>query len=478
MTFTSATYRDAEIPEYEHNPLILALPPPKNDSKVIEHICVDPLESKGVAIEAPNVRRKCTDRISRFVFPLPEYLELYRCIDSAICEGYLYRNPTTPTGQHYLHYLDSEESGVEPCTGFYEPTGVALSLFGPSGAGKTRGISRVLSQFPQKIHHTEFKGRPLEFSQVTWIRLDCPSSSTVWGFIEDLVDALAKVIGPSVFEVLKPYPKNISQATNRIERVLRSNFLGLLVLDELQKLRVGSAKLRMELLNVFLTISNRSGIPILFCGNESAKPLLAETLRNARRAESGGVVNMAEIDKRVWPEFVKVLWSSQYTHPQTALTDGLSEELYRLATGLPSFACQIFRAAQILVIGSGDETITREVLREAKLANCPLSGEHLEIRAKSLALSGNQSSSATAERTGSHPQSPGKIADINRVLHPEFEAQILGVRSNGFRIPVGVLPDTVRSCGETDDPLAELDSKGYLLTDLMAIDDHALEVLR
>ena len=413
-------------------------------------------------------------RLSRFRYPLPEYIDIFRAIEDAIYEGYLYKNPLTPTGQHFLHYMDSEETRVQPCTGFFQPTGRGLSVFGESGAGKTAIIEAALSKFPQIITHTEFEGQHFTAEQVTWLKIDCPSSATVWGYVTHVLDELDRIFGTTEFGS-GPVPRNIPQAGNAVERRLRSLHLGCLVLDELQNLKVGNAEFRRQLLNVLLHLINRSGIPVVFCGNQDTKDLLAETLRNARRAEDGGCFEIEMIDPAIWPIFVERLWAHQFTDIVTPLTDALSRTLFQLSKGLPKFAVNIYREAQKTVIGTGDESLTVDVLSEAYLAACGLSRQILEtlptptLASHVVDLDRSAASESEEEpKTSSSPEQSDSraVASANRVQHPELSTRLCLVRQNGYTLPLNVDPDILRSAGSTKDPYEHLLSQNVILTEL------------
>ena len=478
-TRIDAQYREGELPEYNGHPLITALPPIVPD-RMVNTLYSTKWSSSNDERDAPaHLRLKMVKRLKQFMFPLPEYVDLFRSIEDALITGYLPKNPTTPTGQHYLHYMNSRDTSAQPISGAFCPTGSALSLFGESGAGKSFGVLRTLEQYPQVIVHNEFAGRPLPLKQVTWLRLECPTAASVSGFATAVLDQLGKALGGDQLERY-PTPRSIHEAGIYIQRRLRSLWLGILVLDELQNLSIGKADLRAHFLNLLLILINEAGVPVLFCGNNEARPLLQDTLRNARRAEDAGQINLGPIDPRIWPMFVQELWPMQYTSSVTSLDDTLSNKLYGLSRGLPSFAVKIYMKAQECVIGTGEETITSDVLDEAYLAACNLSAKRLEDVPLPSTVSeediGPAAHEAGIDDTSKLSQTPAPatseppIADINRVQHPEFKSLILNTRKNGFHVPLGVDTDVLRSALDQPDPYLFLASKDQLLTDLYTSD--------
>jgi hypothetical protein len=414
-------------------------------------------------------------RLKQFVFPLPEYVDLFRAIEDAMIIAYLPKNPTTPTGQHYLHYLDPGDTSTQPITGAFRPTGSALTLFGESGAGKTTGVIRTLEQYPQVIRHEQFQGRPIPLRQVTWLKIECPTAASVSGFATAVLDQLSEAFGNDQLERF-PNPRNIHEAGIFIQRRLRSLWLGILIIDELQNLKIGKAELREHFLNLLLILINEAGVPVLFCGNPESKPLLQETLRNARRAEDAGQVELGPIDPRIWPLFVSELWRMQYTDAPTKLDDPLSKKLYSLSKGLPAFAVNIYMKAQECVIGTGEEAITADILDEAYLTGCDLSAKRLEdvvlpsvdSAEETEPATGNAGNTVAAETKEAPPSETSEppVASVNRVQHPEFRGMIVNTRKNSFRLPLGVDADVLRSALDEPDPYRFLASKKQLVTDL------------
>ena len=470
-----ATYRDGELPEYRGHPLITALPPILPDEAVYRMYATS-WSSKSEERQAPaHLRRKMVKRLKQFVFPLPEYVDLFRAIEDAMIMGYLPKNPTTPTGQHFIHYLDPDDTSTQPITGAFRPTGSALTLFGESGAGKTTGVVRTLEQYPQVIHHERFQGRPMPLRQVTWLKIECPTAASVSGFATAVLDQLSKAFGSDQLEKF-PNPRNIHEAGIFIQRRLRSLWLGILVVDELQNLSVGKAELREHFLNLLLILINEAGVPVLFCGNPETKPLLQETLRNARRAEDAGQVELGPIDPRIWPMFMRKLWQMQYTDLPTKLDDSLEKKLYSLSKGLPAFAVKIYMKAQECVIGTGEEAITTDILDEAYLAGCDLSAKRLEdVELPSMESAEENEpatestrdavTSETAEPPSSETSDP-PVASVNRVQHPEFKSMIVNTRKNNFRLPLHIDADVLRAAQDEPDPYQFLASKNQLVTDL------------
>lgn len=235
MITTKAIYHDAILPEHRGNPLIEALPPKSSWETVMEVFSNYPDYAEDIA-EHPNplVRDEYLNRIEELRQPLTDYEACFRAIERAIKKGYSAKNPLSPTTAQYLHYLVDERPEIEPRTGFFQPKGEGLTLIGESGVGKTSMLEQVLNYFPSVIEHDSYKDHPLNLrKQVVWIKVDCPSNSSVRDLCEEILAALDLSLDR---EKTKP-AGTIGALVRQLEQCIKSSFLGMLVIDEMQNLQ-------------------------------------------------------------------------------------------------------------------------------------------------------------------------------------------------------------------------------------------------
>jgi Cdc6-like AAA superfamily ATPase len=186
-------------------------------------------------------------------------------VERSIKKGYSTKNPLSPTTAQYLHYLVEERPDIEPRTGFFQPKGDGLTLIGDSGVGKTSMIEQVLGYFPEVIEHDCYYGKKLEFQkQVVWIKVDCPEKSSVRDLCEEILCALDLSL-----DRLKTKPAStIGALVRQLEQAIKSSFLGILVIDEMQNLqfkRTGGENNLLKFLHRLVTF---------LCGKSSLRPIL------------------------------------------------------------------------------------------------------------------------------------------------------------------------------------------------------------
>ena len=168
-----AQYLEQQLPEYQDNPLISALPPIPNLQNVVTQLQAVPSFDPQEAFLDGRIRAHAIARLLHGFFqPLNHHLELEAKISLMIRQGYIGRNPAN--GAWYSHlqngYRRVEEEDLEATVyRSVSSTASSLSLFGCSGCGKTRTLERILGMYPQALHHHDYN-----ITQLTYLKVDCP----------------------------------------------------------------------------------------------------------------------------------------------------------------------------------------------------------------------------------------------------------------------------------------------------------------
>lgn len=494
MTHYPAIYSEAILPEYKGNPLIEALPKKVPDEIIIERLGFYPeCNIEDLKLE-PFEREEYLARLDQLIQPLPQYLECFRMIESAIKAGYSTRNPFSPTTNFYLHYICHSQPSVTPSTGQFTPKGSGITVVGMSGVGKSKMIERCLQLFPQVIEHASYDGKSLSMNQLVWLKVECPHDASLRGLCHSILGDIDEAMNRE--EPTKP-ATNISPLLDQIERSVKSSFIGIIVIDEMQNLNIGKSGGADKLLSFLLNLINRCGIPILFCGNPQMTEHFKKKFRNARRAENGGYIEMENLGHHgVWEIFCEELWDLQWTNPPTPLTPSLDIKLYERSAGVLDVAVRIYKKAQQIVIGSGDERITPEVIDEAYNITCKLTDAGLDIlrrnkdrSAKSrgniineyddLALAPDEHlphddsyettrNNIPQENKNRNKTKPDSIpGDLSRPQHPEFSEMIRELQ-HAVDLHARIIdPDLYQRAYAEENPVHYLRSKNLICDDLL-----------
>ncbi|WP_233010369.1 ATP-binding protein [Rheinheimera faecalis] len=481
MRCECANYHEAILPEHRGNPLIEALPPKVVDEELVARLSYYPKrraeETKLKAFE----RLEYLTRLKALRQPLPIYFEVFRAIEIAIREGYSAKNPLSPTTMNYLHYSLDNRPNVEPRTGFFQPKGSGITIIGESGVGKTCMLEQVLNCFPDVIEHKIYQNMVLSIPQIVWIKVDCPDDSSVKGLCHRILEQIDQKLG---HPPTKP-AGTIALLLQQIEALMKTSFLGILVIDEMQNLNLAKAGGADRLLGFLHNLVNNLGIPLLFCANPPFDKLLSKSFKSARRAESSGYFDV-ELMKRddEWELFVDELWCLQWTNIETSLTPSLSNKLYSLSVGNMDLAVRIYYSAQQAVIGSHDERITEEVLELgasiAIRATKNLTEEMRKKQALSI-LKRNRKDDKSELKSHQNEDIPSKEivntkskpitipGDLTRPHHPEFYEALIELELAEDLIDRMMDTHLIQRVSLESDPLEILSRAGVLCDDPLEI---------
>lgn len=95
-------------------------------------------------------------------------------------------------------------------------------------------LEQILGCFPDTIEHSQYKNHSIPLRQVVWIKVDCPDDSSVRALCHKILSELDSKLG---FEPTKR-AGTIPLLLDQIEARIKSSFLGILVIDEMQNLNL------------------------------------------------------------------------------------------------------------------------------------------------------------------------------------------------------------------------------------------------
>lgn len=430
MRVVPACYHTAVLPEHRGNPLIESLPQKVSDADLGVQLSRYPSVMADERLLEPTVRIEYLARLKDLRQPLPIYIDCFRAIETAIKEGYSAKNPLSPTTMNYLHYPVDNRPSIPPVSGFFSPKGCGITVIGESGVGKTCMLEQILNWYPDVIEHQDYNNEVVCVRQIVWLKVDCPADSSIKALCYRIMTELDKKLGCIPIRRAATIPLLLEQ----IEARIKSCFLGILVIDEMQNLNLAKAGGADRLLSFIHSMMNNLGIPVLFCANPPFNILLAKTLKTARRAESNGYFDLSLLDNDAeWSLFIDELWLLQWTRTFTPLTTALSDKLFDLSVGNLELAVRIFRESQRIIIGHDFEEITIELLEYSAATTIRASQDAVnEIRLNrsvgflkrkntTPAIDKESEGSVTLRNNTEFLSIPG---DLSRAQHHEFSLSI------------------------------------------------------
>jgi hypothetical protein len=183
--------------------------------------------------------------------------------------------------------------------------------------------------------------------------------------MSQLFQAVDDILGTSYY---KHYANNGRKTVNELMpyvALAASNVhLGVLVIDEIQrltKLNVGGYE---KILDFFVQLINTIGLPVVLVGTYKAWSVLGSEFRQIRRGTGQGdfIWDRMEEDED-WEIFADALWQYQYIREPCQRTPELSHALYYECQGITDFAIKVFMLAQARAITTEKEKLTVGIIK-------------------------------------------------------------------------------------------------------------------
>jgi hypothetical protein len=363
-----AIYSDQIVKDYESNPFIEALPPIFTEDDVIEQLSViPPFDERERTLHA-NYRVHCVQRVFQYFQPFEIHLDLEQRISRAVRQGYLHRNPMNKEEVmrvHESYKAIKEGKFLKTYKTEAKRKASGFTIIGLSGIGKSTAIERVLSFYPQLIKHRRYQGQPFIFTQICWLKLDCPFDGSLKGLCMSFFSELDHLLGSNYLNKFGTNKNTTDLMLQRMAHLSSLHGIGLLIIDEIQHLSLSKSGGSDKMLNFFVTLVNTIGIPVLMVGTNKAVSILQSEFRQARRGSGQGDMVWSQMPKDDnWELFIGGLWEYQWTVNFTQLKSEFSDLLYEESQGILDIAVKLFMLAQVRAIATGEEKLTKQMFKQ------------------------------------------------------------------------------------------------------------------
>jgi len=345
-----AVYLQQALPEYRGNPFIEALPPILSVDEAIEALAVDPGYNEGEREMDTYYRLHAIRRLLRYFQPLYTHIDIEQRISCGIRQGYIGRNPIYTKNNRYLG----------------NPTALGFTIIGMSGVGKTTGIERVLSLYPQCITHFKYENNPFYLKQIVWLKLECPFDGSIKGLCIDFFNTVDRVLESNYSQKFHTMRSTVDTMVPRIAQIADTHGIGMLIIDEIQHLSQAKSGGSEKMLNFFVNLVNTIGVPVVLIGTTKALPILQSEFRQARRGSGqGGLLWDRMQNDESWDIIMETMWKYQWTREKCPITRELKNLIYDESQGIIDIAVKLYVFAQIKAITDETESVTGTVIREA-----------------------------------------------------------------------------------------------------------------
>jgi AAA domain len=380
----NATYREQPIPEYQGNPLIEALPRLWTMGEVEQMLSYFPPYDPEQIQLADEVRLHLLENAREFFISQGIHYEIHLSVSNMLRRGYIDRNPIKyGTWTREASKVEQLKHNLQR-RAFLRSKARGLCIVGIGGVGKSTAVENILSLYPQVITHTNYRGQDFIQKQLVWVKLQCPSDGSLRGLCINYLEEVDDILGTNYIRYYGVGRRNVDELLVIMARVASIHFLGVIAFDEIQDLSEAKSGGATRMLNFFVQLENTLGIPFILIGTPKAKALLSGEFRQARRISEQGDIYwrpMREIAEKQKPsdpdvfdpdcnDFVRAMWKYWYlrkSHPLPAdlLQEPVIRTLYEESKGITALVVTIFFLAQRRAITSGEEDLTKSVIKSA-----------------------------------------------------------------------------------------------------------------
>lgn len=298
-------------------------------------------------------RAECIPALYQVFQPYGMHIELAKKFSMAIRSGYIGRNPLSIEQTKTLNLLGECVQTKDSNFNRFLPTNTGasgFSIIGPSGTGKSCSIQRVLSRYPQLILHSEYNGKPFNYTQIVWMKLDCPHDGSIKGLCMNFFQEFDRLTGDNTYYKFASGSRATTDSMiPQMALLARRHSLGVLVIDEVEFISAAKSGGVERMLNFIISLVNKIGVPIVLVGIPAAMSVLSSNLMNARRnaGEQGSImIKNLQYGSIDWDTFINGIWKYQWTSQKTELLPELSKAICNGSYGIVDVAVKLYVQAQ------------------------------------------------------------------------------------------------------------------------------------
>ena len=210
-----------------------------------------------------------------------------------------------------------------------EDTNTALAVIGISGSGKTKAVGYLLQEYPRLIIHTTPDGI---FLQIPYIYVEAQTNddmSTLYVAIAKYIDKVLRTKG-RYERLLDKKSLSVNRKGLIIADLVMKFNVGVIIIDELQKMSFAQSKGSMESLD---EIINATKVGVMTVGTEEAFSRIYTKAHRARR--NGKPIHASEYceDYGIFMEYVQWLYHYQWFPEKVVPSEEMIKAHYDTACG-------------------------------------------------------------------------------------------------------------------------------------------------
>lgn len=332
---------------YVGNELIEALPAPFKDPAGIYKWLYEKIDYSDDELKKSKYERKdFVSRLNDFFLPLPNNLLVCEKLYAVIRKGYTSKRIFGPGYLSDLKNLTNYSSESMKCVvNDASNSTVGCLIVGDSGTGKSTALNKALQYYPKAIRHRYMKGRPCLFTQIPYIKVECPTDANLKSICIQFFKEIDKILGTNYKDTYGKLRYSKEYMMECMAHLSIQYAIGALIIDEIQN--IGSNKNGDDLSSFFVKLSNELRIPIIYIGTfDVVKTVLFKDFKQSKRSNGKGMIQFFPLFNNEWLTYIKKIWKYQWTNIRTELTQELIDCFYICTAGIMDNFKNLFVAVQ------------------------------------------------------------------------------------------------------------------------------------
>ena len=372
--YVKAEYGNTGVRQYDDNPFIEALPPILSVKQAGSRMkgYIDYKHSDRTK-NAKKRMHMVVSLLDDYFQPLSQHVLLEERIGMMIRRGYVGRNLNDGSLNRKLQegYELIKADADQPINFATEKTTArSMSLIGISGSGKSISLDRILVTYPQVIYH-----EVSNFIQITYLKIECPSNGDLESLCLNFFSAVDSILDSDYERRYAKQRLSVPKMLALMRQTANNRAIGVLVIDEIQRLSQVRSGGKEQMLEFFVELVNKVGIPVVLVGTPKARPIFELELQSGRRSAGIGSIYWETIHQKLdkkdqglitnqnWVRLTNDLWKYQWLkHGDDPLTDEIRDCWYDLSQGVLDIVVKLFVLAQLRAIANKKERITKSIL--------------------------------------------------------------------------------------------------------------------
>lgn len=334
-------YPDTTPSRSRGNPLAEALSPfPSDPTELANSLGRRPSVDFSKGFDSPSTFYEISNLLSIHKPRVEsEYLALK--IRSMIYRSYESQNPFAKETIKRLETLEDTSVYVEKSVPAISTQVDAMMLLASSGMGKSSMISSALRLLPQVITHNKFNGISWFQKQIVYLSIDAPVSASPKGLLLNICDAIDRaLLAGDSNSVLASVSSSASVETLRVHvvKALAAHRVGLLHIDDIQRLSEGNKTLMLQAVALIISIANTCCCSLLFSGTPAALKVVQSNMESTRRILRRGSIMIPtpkSIEDPFFSGLVKQLLKHQICDESLPASAEIQELLLNMTAGIP-----------------------------------------------------------------------------------------------------------------------------------------------